>query len=106
MKKHSLPKFVRIGCFRYALSFKDRVENDQGRPLLGCIDYNKTTIEVSNLIRNNPQQVMETIWHEAIHGIIHNAHIREQVCDSEPAVQNLSQGVMRLIQDNPWMAKV
>lgn len=90
---------IRIGPVEYQVREVDDLHfvNDEGRKasLHGDIRWGESDIRVSN--DNSEQVKICTLWHEAVHGILHNAGQEHM----EEVVIALGYGLVQLIRDNP-----
>jgi predicted heme/steroid binding protein len=67
---------------------------------LGCCNHAKGTITLRDDL--SPQIRRSTLWHESIHAILHQAG---QNGVDESVVESVANGVMQLLQDNPWFGE-
>lgn len=84
---------VKIGAVTYDI-VRDATLGDTGYN--GQIRFNRCQIAIVDGI--HPTAAMQTLWHEIIHGIFHNAGIIEQ---PESLMEAISYGVMQVLTDNP-----
>jgi Zn-dependent peptidase ImmA (M78 family) len=92
-------KHIKIGPINYKIKGVNKL-NNESEILYGQIEYGKNVIRLNN--RNKNQKNRQTLWHEAIHGILFNAGCRDE---DEQLVHILASGIMEIINENPKMGK-
>ena len=88
---------IRIGPIAYKVVMVKELAADVGM-LHGDIRYDKCRIRLC--ADDDPQLRYVTLWHEAIHGILHAAGIEDH---DEPMIVALSYGIAQIIKDNPQL---
>jgi hypothetical protein len=86
---------IRIGPVVYKVVKVKELADAPGL-LHGDINYGRCRIRLS--ADDDPQLRYVTLWHEALHGILHAAGIEEH---DEPTIIALSHGIAQIIKDNP-----
>ena len=95
-----MKKNIKIGPILYRVRLVDSLTDDEdGTSLDGHIKHSACVI----LLRKDlpRQRIKQVLWHELIHGVIGTLGIDQ----NEQVVEGLSNGIMLLLQDNPWLAK-
>lgn len=92
-------KHLKIGPIDYKIKKVKVLNNGSGR-LYGQIEYSKDIIRLDSA--NEPQKNRQSLWHEALHGILFNAGFRDE---DEALVDILASGIMEIINENPKMGK-
>ena len=92
-----IPEFVRIGGVEYKVTRDQPFLNDGTNLLYGQINYNETTIELSN-VANSHQMKCITLWHEILHGI--RNHTGLEIENEEEIVDMFARGIYQVLQDN------
>ena len=77
----------------------DKLATADGRVLNGRIYFNHCCICLHDQLTEQVERV--TLWHEIIHGILHNSGFRKH---DEQLVSALAFGVWGVLQENPWLA--
>lgn len=93
---------VKIGPFRYPVSFVDDLHSFDGSmkiELWGHIKANEIKIEL--LPSLDAQRQLQVLWHEILHGILANAGY--DVHD-EKQIDAISTGIIQVLRDNPLLA--
>jgi len=90
-----LPEQVIIGPVRYRVQEVERL-TDEGKDLLGLIEYNRALISVDAGLPETVKLV--TLVHECVHGVLHHAGVKH----SEGVVQAISYGLVDLVYRNGW----
>ena len=101
----NLPSSVKIFDVVYEIEYVEKpsdVDIYKRQSLWGQIDYWTRTIRV---YRNDRQDsdVMQTLWHEVIHGIAMALHIDDDVSDEDNIVDLLATGINNVVVDNDWV---
>ena len=92
-----IPEFVHIGGVEYKVTRDQPFLNDGTNLLYGQINYNETTIELSN-VANSHQMKCITLWHEILHGI--RNHTGLEIENEEEIVDMFARGIYQVLQDN------
>jgi hypothetical protein len=92
-----IPESVRIGGVEYKVTRDQPFLNDGTNLLYGQINYNETTIELSN-VANSHQMKCITLWHEILHGIRNHAGL--EIENEEDVVDMFARGIYQVLQDN------
>lgn len=86
---------LKIGPITYKIRYIDDLDEDG--QVNGSIRYNNASIAIN---KSMDEQIMrQTIWHEAIHGLLTHSHVEHD----ESLVDILAYGIMQLLQDNPQL---
>ena len=94
-KKNKYCGKIKVGMEIYKIQVQGGVVADDGKGLLGQADHSKSLIRIST--GYNKYDQYKTLWHEIIHAI--NA---ERNLDLEEAkVNQLTNGIVLLLHDNP-----
>lgn len=93
-----IPNTVRIAGVDYAVC-SARTLNDGDRLLYGQVDFEQSTIKLNPDVAGHQHQCI-TLWHEILHALINNAHIKMDNDKEEEIVEALSRGVYMVLQDN------
>ena len=96
-------KRVRIDTVYYSIIQEDKLIVE-GKEAFGCIDYRKKIIKINPDISED-QEIQQTLWHEIIHGIMHERNLDLLKTDEETCVDELSKGIYQVILDNPEIFK-
>lgn len=92
-----LPKEIRIGSADYEVSINKRLASRDG--VWGLVNYGSSTIEIEEGI--SLSKARETLAHEMIHAIIHEAGIRELEKEEE-YVTAIGPVLAMLLRDNDF----
>ena len=87
---------IRIGPIDYKVVKVKELASADGL-LHGDIDFGRCRIRVD--AGDDPQRQYQTMWHEALHGILHGAGIRGD--HNEQQIEALTHGIIQLLRDNP-----
>jgi hypothetical protein len=91
---------VKIGPHRYKVEEIERlVSGDGTQPLYGEINYSRGVIRIEKGLAGSYKR--QTVWHEALHGILEGAGIRED--HDERMIDAIATGIVQVLQDNPWL---
>lgn len=93
-----IPDTVRIAGVNYPVDFVPSL-NDGEKMLYGQVDLEQTCIRLNPDVAGYQHQCI-TLWHEILHALINNAHIRMERDKEEEIVEALSRGVYMVLQDN------
>lgn len=96
-------KKVRIDTVYYSIVQEDKLILN-GRVVFGCIDCQKKIIKINPDI-SEEQEIQQTLWHEIVHGIIHERNFDFIKTEEETIVNELSKGIYQVILDNPEIFK-
>lgn len=91
MKGEVIMEKVKIGGITYAVEQHDHLGADHG--LCGQIHYEKAIIKIDSAMSSEKQE--QTLVHEILHGIFHEAGFREQDEDQINRVANVLYQVMK-----------
>lgn len=92
-----IPEKIRIGGVDYVVNYEDNVV--LGDTLCyGAINYEESTISLSNTRGAGHQHRCITLWHEILHGIRNHAGI--EVENEEAVVDMFAKGIYQVLQDN------
>ena len=86
---------VKVGPFRYAVEYEDRLQSDEHERLAGQARHMENRILLDPMPCHDRQ--VETLWHETIHAIANVLNItlmEDEVC-------RLSMGLVMVMRDNP-----
>jgi hypothetical protein len=86
---------VKIGPIVYKVKVVPNLKDTDGKHMYGSIDYAKNELTL-NL--HEVQTMNQTLFHEVLHGILHNAGITDI---SESVLDVLATGIYALLKDNP-----
>jgi hypothetical protein len=92
-------KRLKIGPINYRIKKVSKLNNGSSR-LYGQIEYSQDIIRIAK--DNKPQKARQSLWHEALHGILFNAGYRDE---DEQLVDILASGIMEIINENPKMGR-
>lgn len=101
----NLPSSVKIFDVVYEIEYVEKpsdVDIYKRQSLWGQIDYWTRTIRIYKNDRQD-SDVMQTLWHEVIHGIAMALHIDEDVSDEGNIVDLLATGINNVVVDNNWV---
>lgn len=90
---------IKIGAIKYSVKDVNEIEinNEQCG---GSCDYNEAIIEISSVVGNGAKA--KFLIHEVLHGLLHSRGLHE-INDNEDIVDELAEGLILLIQDNPTL---
>jgi hypothetical protein len=88
---------IKIGAFLYHICWKHR-PRFKGKFVAGVIDYFEQRIDT--YIGLSPEAEWVNLWHETIHGILHNAGIDDH---DEKMVNALAHGICQVLVDNAFI---
>lgn len=83
-----IPDTVRIAGVNYPVDFVPSL-NDGEKLLYGQVDFEQTCIRLNPDVAGHQHQCI-TLWHEILHALINNAHIRMERDKEEEIVEALS----------------
>ena len=92
-----IPESVRIGGVEYAVQYEPNLRKDNNL-LYGAINYDESTITLSQTDGTGHQMRCITLWHEILHGIRNHAGI--QIENEEEVVDMFARGIYQVLQDN------
>lgn len=98
-----IPKTIRIDSIFYRVEKEDKLIAD-GKEAFGTINYKKKIIKLNTDI-SEEQEIKQTLWHEIIHGIIHERNFDFEKTPEETIVDELSKGIYQVLLDNPEIMK-
>ncbi|MCC6454189.1 MAG: hypothetical protein IT328_04550 [Caldilineaceae bacterium] len=104
----ALPESVKIADLVYKITYVDNaseVDIHRRQSLWGQIDYWTRTIRVYKAERDHAD-VMQTVWHEVVHGICDKFHIDVSEGDlgsQEKPLDLLATAINLVLQDNPGL---
>jgi hypothetical protein len=93
---------LKLGGHRYDI-IKVNFDNDDESEILGEFEPIIRTIYISSKIRNK-KIFAETIFHEAIHAIFYDMGAN-QLMLNEIVVQSLTNRLLDVLRNNPWLRK-
>ena len=91
---------IKIGGMVFSLEEITGLHED-GTKLSGRIRYDGCVISIET--GDCAQAKWQTTWHEVIHALFHQSGRREVGHD---VVDMLAFGVLQVLRDNPWLARV
>jgi hypothetical protein len=97
-----LPANVKIGAVRYGIH-EFEPEMADGAGAWGSFDPARAKILLDT--RRPPAIIAETLVHELMHGLIHDAALDFEDDDEEALVKRLSPRLAALISDNPLVVR-
>lgn len=103
--KTKYPSEIKIFDIVYKIIYADKpsdVDIYKRDSLWGQIDYWTRTIRIYRANRTY-DDIMQTIWHEVIHGIAEALHIDGVINDENQIVDLLATGINSIISDNKWV---
>ena len=86
---------VKIGALLYRVCWKHR-PRFKAKFVVGLIDYYDQRIDT--YVGLSPATEWVNLWHETVHGILHNAGIDDH---DENMVNALAHGICQVLVDNP-----
>ena len=92
-----IPEKIRIGGVDYAVNYEDNVVLG-ARLCYGAINYEESTISLSNTRGTEHQHRCITLWHEILHGIRNHAGL--EIKNEEAVVDMFAKGIYQVLQDN------
>ena len=92
-----IPDSVRIGGVDYKVINDWQDLNDGLNMLSGQIDYNESTIKISDAVHGH-QAKCGTVWHDILHGI--RNHTGLEIENEEQVVEMFAKGIYQVLQDN------
>ena len=101
MKFSDLPKHIKIFDTTYKVEYVNSpsdVDHNKRQSLWGQIDFWERTIRIYKNNRS-PEDIWQTLWHEAIHGICQKMGMDELNAD-ENKIDALATGINTIIVDN------
>lgn len=92
-----IPENIRIGGVDYEIRYEDNVviRNDV---CYGTINYEESTITLSDTRGTGHQHRCITLWHEILHGIRNHAGL--EIKNEEAIVDMFAKGIYQVLQDN------
>jgi len=90
---------LQIGPLTYTVLLAEELASETGE-LHGDINYGKCRIRICADDADQLQHV--TLWHEALHGVLHAAGIPDH---DESRIVALAHGIVALLRDNPVLAE-
>jgi len=96
----SIPKKVKVAGLTYKTEIKELITVDGDRNYQGTCDYNKTTIEILDILSEERQR--EIFIHELTHTIFYEAGYSEQ---DEDMINRVGKVVHQVLIDNPNLLK-
>lgn len=92
-----IPENIRIGGVDYEIRYEDNVVigNDV---CYGTINYEESTITLSETRGAGHQHRCITLWHEILHGIRNHAGL--EIENEEAIVDMFAKGIYQVLQDN------
>lgn len=94
-------KNIKIGYRNYNLQINDKVWNTQTESL-GQFLYKEGIISLSS--EEDAISQANTLMHEILHGIVYQWGLAEELGDKEEHIVNtLTNGLMTVFVDNPWL---
>lgn len=88
---------LHIGGITYRVIYLEEIRNDDDRRLYGDIKYENAEIRVA---LHDQQVQLNTLIHEAIHGILNHAGITEH---DEKTIEIVANGLMQVLAANPQL---
>jgi len=99
-----LPKTVKVLHNTYKLRFVDRSDDpDWDDDTYGYIDLDASEIVIWKVV--SPDRLVDTIFHEVLHGCIDSGNMRVFLKDEERLVQSLTTTLTCLLRDNKELFK-
>lgn len=92
-----IPDSIRIAGVEYAVRYVAELNNGQNLAY-GHIDFENSIIRLSSTIGTEHQKRCKTLWHEILHGIVHNNGM--EVKNEEAVVDMFAKGIYQVLQDN------
>jgi len=92
---------IKIGGVVYSVKMQDRLE-DNGEVVWGLSNFGDAIIEIRSEL--NPQKTNQTIIHECVHIMLHEAGLNEETYD-ERLVTALGNMLYQIIIDNSAFIK-
>lgn len=92
-----IPESVRIGGVEYAVQYEPNLRMNNNL-LYGVIDYDESTITLSQTDGTGHQMRCITLWREILHGIRNHAGIHVE--NEEEVVDMFARGIYQVLQDN------
>lgn len=99
-----MPRKVRIDTVDYSVEQIPKLIVD-GRGVDGCITYSKHLIEIEPEIQDE-QGMVQTMWHEILHGIMHERALSFKDTSEETLIDELSKGIYQVVKDNTEFIRV
>lgn len=96
------PKTIKILDVTYTVEYVDKpseVDIFKRESMFGQIDYWTRSIRIFDKDRSD-QDVQRTIWHEILHGIVEQIHIKWATDSDEDIVDRLALGINSVCHDN------
>lgn len=86
---------VKIGPLTYTVVEVDELAGEESGDLMGDASYEKSRIRLERTLPPDVKQIV--LWHEILHGILHNADKRDH---DEEYIDIISTGIVQILQDN------
>lgn len=91
-----IPEKLRIGGVDYAVKREERIISEEGRALVGQINYDQSLIRIEPAVQDAQGQC-RTLLHEVLHGLEH--HFKLDLEEDE--IDSLANGLYMVVMDNP-----
>lgn len=92
-----IPESIRIAGVEYKIIFVPNLNNGTNLAY-GYIDYENTTISLSDTHGTEHQKRCKALWHEILHGIRENNGM--EIENEEAIVEMFAKGIYQVLQDN------
>ena len=92
-----IPESIRIAGVEYKIILVPNPNNGTNLAY-GFIDYENTTISLSDTHGTEHQKRCKTLWHEILHGIRENNGM--EIENEEAVVEMFAKGIYQVLQDN------
>ena len=92
-----IPESIRIAGAEYKIILVPNLNNGTNLAY-GFIDYENTTISLSDTHGTEHQKRCKTLWHEILHGIRENNGM--EIENEEAVVEMFAKGIYQVLQDN------
>ena len=92
---------IKVGPMVYQVEEVEGLSSD-GQTLFGQVKYGECKILLEG--RNDPQQRLQTVWHEIVHVILMQVGLTKEA-RREELVDPLAYGIVQVLQDNRWLVE-
>jgi len=100
MNRINIPKKVKVAGLTYKTEIAQIITIDGDRNYQGACDYQKTTIEILDILSEEKQR--EVFIHELTHAIFYEAGYEEQ---DEDMINRVGKVIHQVLIDNPNLLK-